>query len=76
MDLLQYNNTDNERVWMLKMPKIHYIDVKSDEQRQQDITVLKSLEVSGPSLACLIIICSLLDVTHKEHNDEMASFAV
>jgi hypothetical protein len=50
MDLLQYNNTDNERVWMLKMPKIHYIDVKSDEQRQQDITVLKSLEVSGPSL--------------------------
>jgi hypothetical protein len=61
---------------MLKMPKIHYIDVKSDEQCQQDITVLKSLEVSGTSLACLIMICSLLDVTHRENNDKMASFAV
>ena len=58
MDLLQYNNNDNERIQMLKMPKIHYIDVKSDEQHQQDITVLKSLEVSGTSLACLIMICS------------------
>jgi hypothetical protein len=53
---------------MLKMPKTHYIDVKSDEQCQQDITVLKSLEVSGTSLACLIMIRSLLDVTHKEDN--------
>jgi hypothetical protein len=61
---------------MFKMPKIHYIDVKSDDQGQQDITVLKSLEVSGTSLACLIMICSLLDVAHKEHNVEMASFAV
>ena len=58
------------------MPKTHYIDVKSDEQCQQDITVLKSLEVSGTSLACLIMICSLLDVTHKEHNDEMATFVI
>ena len=61
---------------MLKMPHIHYIDVNSNEQRQQDITVLTSLYVSGTSLACLIMICSLLDVTHKEHNDEMASFVV
>jgi|LakMenE18May11ns_1017448.scaffolds.fasta_scaffold9217161_1 hypothetical protein len=76
MDLLQYNNNDNERIQMLKMPKIHYIDFKSDEQRHQDITVLKSLEVSGTSLACLIMICSLLDVTYREHNDKMASFAV
>ncbi len=50
------------------MPKTHYIDVKSDEQCQQDITELKSLEVSGTSLACLLMICSSLDVTHKEHN--------
>ncbi len=63
MDLLQYNNNDNERKQMLKMPKIHYIDFKSDEQRHQD-------------LACLIMICSLLDVTYREHNDKMASFAV
>jgi hypothetical protein len=61
---------------MLKMPKIHYIDVKSDEQRQKDITVLKSLEVSGTSLSCLIMICSFLDVTHREHNDKMDFFAV
>jgi hypothetical protein len=60
---------------MLKMPHIHYIDVNSNEQRQQDITVL-TLYVSGTSLACLIMICSLLDVTHKEHNDEIASFVV
>ena len=76
MDLLQYNNNDNERIQMLKMPKIHYIDFRSDEQRHQDITVLKSLEVSGTSLACLRMIYSLLDVTYREHNDKMASFAV
>jgi hypothetical protein len=43
MDLLQYNHTDNESTQMLKMPNIHYIDVKSNEQRQQDSTVLTSL---------------------------------
>jgi hypothetical protein len=52
---------------MLKMPYIHYIDVKSNEQSQQEITGLTSLQVTGTSLACLIMICSLVDVTHKEH---------
>jgi hypothetical protein len=47
-----------------------------NEQHQQDINVLTSLEVSGTSQTCLIMICSLLGVTYKEHNDEMASFAV
>ncbi len=41
------------------MPYIHYIDVKSNEQCQQEITILTSLKVSGTSLACdmLIIRC-------------------
>ena len=43
MDLLQYNLTDNESIQMLKMPHIHYIDVKSNEQRQQEVTGLTSL---------------------------------
>jgi hypothetical protein len=57
MDLLQYNLTDNESIYMLKMPDIHNIDVESNEQRQQDITGLTSLKVSGTSLllACLIL---------------------
>ena len=38
MDLLQYNHTDNESKQMLKMPYIHYIDVKSNEQCQQHWT--------------------------------------
>jgi hypothetical protein len=50
MELLQYNLTDNESLSMLKMPNIHYIDVKSNEQHQQDITGLTSLKVSGTSL--------------------------
>jgi hypothetical protein len=50
---------------MLKMPYIHYIDVKSNEQHQQEITGLTYKSVEHPcSLACLIMICSLLDVTH------------
>ncbi len=52
------------------MPYIHYIDVKSNEQRQQEITGLTSLYKSAGhpcSLACLIVICSLLDITLKEH---------
>jgi hypothetical protein len=63
---------------MLKMPYIHYIDVKSNEHFQQDIT----------GLSCLIMICSLvsglvpvlpiyyIDVEHNEHDDEMASVIV
>jgi hypothetical protein len=38
-------------------PHIHYIDVISNEQRKQDITVLTLLYVSSTSLACLIMIC-------------------
>ncbi len=49
---------------MLKIPNTHYIDVKSNEQQQQDITVLTSLKVSGTSQTCLIVICSILDVTY------------
>ncbi len=46
MDLLQYNLTDNKSIEMLKMPYIHYIDVKSNEQRQKEVT---GLTVSGTS---------------------------
>jgi hypothetical protein len=35
---------------MLKMPYIHYKDVKSNEQRQQEITGLTSLKDSGTFL--------------------------
>ncbi len=49
------------------MPYIHYIGVKSNEHRQQEINGLTSLLVSRTSLPCLIMICSLVDVTHKEH---------
>ncbi len=35
---------------MLKMPYIHYMDVKSNEQCEQDITGLTSLKFSGTSL--------------------------
>jgi hypothetical protein len=54
---------------MLKMPYIHYIDVKSNEQRQQESLYWHHYKSAGHpcSLACLIMICSLLDVTHKEH---------
>ena len=54
---------------MLKIPYIHYIDVKSNEQRQQESLYWHHYKSAGHpcSLACLIMICSLLDVTHKEH---------
>ncbi len=54
---------------MLKMPCIHYIDVKvmnSVSRKSPDWHTHKS--AGHPcSLACLIMICSLLYVTHKEH---------
>ena len=66
---------------MLKMPFIHYIDVKSTvmnsvSRKSLDWHPYKS--AGHPcSLACPIVICSLLDVTHKDIkniSDEMASF--
>ncbi len=60
---------------MLKMPYILYIDIKSNEQHQQEITGLTSLKVRGTSMVGLIMICLLSEMLHiKNISDEMASF--
>ncbi len=55
----------------VKMPYFHRIDVKSNEQHPQYISVLTLIYIIETSQTCLIMVCSLLDVVHKEHNDKM-----
>jgi hypothetical protein len=45
------------------MSYIHYVDIKSNEQRQQEIAGLRPC-----FQACLLVVCLLLDVKHKGHN--------
>ncbi len=55
---------------MFKMPYIHYIDVKVMNNVSRKSLDWHPYYTAGHpcSLACLIMICSLLDVKLKEHN--------
>jgi hypothetical protein len=52
------------------MPYIHYIDVKVMNNVSRKALDWQSYKTAGHpcSLACLIMICSLQEVKHKEHN--------